>query len=574
MATKHMLISSIFTDQNELEDHLKGITSYLVTESRRAEIKFKPAPIDELETEDMPDTDKDGGKENLTDFLYKVHQTTRSTLVKFDRCKEVIEKLHNDCDNVAQKNTDMLNKLRECEDVVLEMMPAHLQQSKSLVKYEAGGEADRSRANSRASFDDNASGTPRLKMTEAEKIMFAIRGHLGQIGDYLKQNEVDRDSCSKILDRMVDDVKERRGVLGKAAEAPLAKINSAKYVESLPPIKVTSVPSLRAQLRPKLELFADQFQDYVQHESQVTHKMNVNKYQAGLAHRQFDQIDGDLGQLQREMRRNDRERAMVLAKHIVDVTKAEREDCLKMVEEVERSVRTRRQNIQATAQYDKTKGRRKRPQFQRVRFLRKVDSNFSKRLNDLNNEVKVYIDTESEQMTNTRGELSKKKVEFESQVRSKQTEIKSLETKLREMTTDRDKFRMLYNKEKTMMKAKIITKPTIPKRDVKQGPLPPIRQGGNTTRRVGLSAAGPVTRPGRASGTTLTSLSSMAAPRGEPLSTRGRSTGRPVGMVKPRLTPRARDLKGLKDNLKAKKKMARIKPLNLIPEIGEDETVR
>ena len=111
-------------DYKELDTHLHNITSFLTTEIRRANLALDD---DVTETAGNPSSSKDGkdtsgppssSREALTDFLFRIHHTTRATLVQFDRCRAVMDKLHQDCDDVARKHADQTSRVSEAARIL------------------------------------------------------------------------------------------------------------------------------------------------------------------------------------------------------------------------------------------------------------------------------------------------------------------------------------------------------------------------------------------------------------------------------------------------------------------------
>lgn len=84
--------------------------------------------------------------------------TTKLTLNQFERCREVIDKLHRDCDEVAKTNAEMLYKLKECDELIARSLPSHLREKKT------GKELARITPR-----------TPRSKRNEAELFMASIK---------------------------------------------------------------------------------------------------------------------------------------------------------------------------------------------------------------------------------------------------------------------------------------------------------------------------------------------------------------------------------------------------------------
>jgi hypothetical protein len=389
----------------------------------------------------------------MSEFLQKVQHTTKSTLVHFDRCKEVIEKLHDDCNDVAKKNADLLSKLRDCDDMVTELVPPHLRKKSS---------DDGDREDTKITRTSSS----RTKKTEAQMLVKNIRKNLDLIGDDHDLQKEGNEVCAKVIDNMLDDVEQRKVILDKQTERP-PKDRASKYFSGIDGVGDKSSRARRRldPLRVKVEQLTEALEVYVHQEKQMTHRTNLSKYQTAntnVTHRNFDEIDEDLALLQRELKREDSGKAMDVARHIVEATRGEREECLKMVDELEKTVKTRRLRLQENAA--RTMGppnvRRRVPQ-RRIRAAKKTDSSFSKKLNDLNNEIRMYMSLEMDQNQRNQAELLKKKQEFEGKAKNQAQEIRKMEKSYKQLEGEREKFKRLYQQEKSTQKSNILKRPTL-----------------------------------------------------------------------------------------------------------------
>ncbi|ELT90073.1 hypothetical protein CAPTEDRAFT_184859 [Capitella teleta] len=438
--------------QTKLEEHLDDVHKYLSKERRRTEIDFETkAPTESVKPKQKKALDVNNRAE-MSEFLQKVQTTTKSTLIHFDRCKEVIEKLHGDCNSVALKNAELLSKLRDCDEMVGELVPEHKRMKAEPVERD---DTRLSRVNS-----------SRTKRTEAEMLVKSIRRKLVLIeDDQLKQ--VDSNKISEgIIDNIMEDVEQRTAVLEKQTEhPPRDKSGMNKYmvgIDGAAGDKSSRSSTRFDPLRVKVEQLAEALEVYVHQEKQVTHKINLTKYQTGgVSHRNFDAIDEDLIILRRELKKEDQGKAMDVARHIVEATKAERADCLKMVDELQKTVKTRRLKLQEVASRVMGPTLKRRIPQRRVRAAKKSDSSFSKRLNDLNNEIRMYMKLELDQNQRNQAELLKKKQEHEAHSKNQAHKMKKLEKNLKDLEGERGKFKRLYQQEKSAQKSQILKRPTL-----------------------------------------------------------------------------------------------------------------
>lgn len=387
----------------------------------------------------------------MTEFIQKVQSTTRSTLTHFDRCKDVIEKLHDDCNTVALKNAELLSKLKDCDGMIKELVPEHA--LKSL--REERVDRDESRLSN--------SSANRSKRSEAERVMNSIRRKLDLIEEEKEEVENSNQACEKIIDNILNDVDDRRAVLDKHTEnPPRDKSGVSKYMADTPWNRSSRSTTRMDPLRVKVEQLAEAMEVYIHQEKQITHKANLSRYQSsGSAHRNFDEIDEDLLQLQKELKKDDKSKALEVARHIVEATKGERIECLKMVDELERTVRTRRVKLQENAARGAGPRVLRRVPQRRVRVVRRTDSSFSKRLNDLNNEVKMYMNLEMDQNQRNQAELLKRRQEYEAQAKQTAQHMKKMEKEMKDIEGERGKFKRLYQQERTVSKSQLLRKPTL-----------------------------------------------------------------------------------------------------------------
>ena len=220
------------------------------------------------------------------------------------RCKEVIEKLHKDCDEVAQTNTDMLVKLRECDSMISEF------------GLDIGAEYDiTSRPQTPIAL------SPRSKKTEADIVSTSMKNKLKHIKKELNVRNTESRACEMIIENILKDIEERKEALSKLTDPPPRDGRDRKYMES---VGDNMKEGEKNSLRLKIEELAKHLTVYVHQETQLTHKTAVGHYsnaQSGLQHRNFDAIDSDMKQLHREIRRGDHQRSLEMIAQLTEATK-------------------------------------------------------------------------------------------------------------------------------------------------------------------------------------------------------------------------------------------------------------
>ncbi|CAD5112454.1 DgyrCDS1676 [Dimorphilus gyrociliatus] len=436
--------------QKILEEHLDSVDKYLSLESRRAQIAERIQPGAKVRATHL-ETSRHSDRNSLSEFLHKVGYTTKLTLHQFERCREVIDKLHRDCDEVAKTNAEMLYKLKECDEIISRSLPPHLREKKT------GKELARITPR-----------TPRSKRNEAELFMASIKYNMRKLKvkrplncilnelmqpifqEDLHSQEVGRMQCEIIAGQMERDVKDRTQNLSKYTEPPPRDGRTVKYLLNVPEFTGTK-PN---ELKKRLEDLAIALHYYTYHEGQLTHQMNITKYKRIISHRNFDKVDKDLKILQSQLKNNEKEKAIATASHIVDVTKSEREDCLKILNNIEKHVGSRKQKLYEAITDSKPIRRRKKSKNNQ----QGTDSNFSKRLAELDTEVGEYIDLEMTLGQRYRSELAHKTQDFSAKMRKKEKYIRDSERRLVALENDKDKYKRLYTNEKSL---NVLQKPTL-----------------------------------------------------------------------------------------------------------------
>ncbi|XP_045159329.2 uncharacterized protein LOC123524867 [Mercenaria mercenaria] len=92
--------------QSNLDEQIKQMNDFLATEERRAGIYLTESPADD-------DNEKPALSE--TEVWSKVQESLKRSQQQLNRCQAVIQKLHQDCETVAKQNADIVEHTKECD---------------------------------------------------------------------------------------------------------------------------------------------------------------------------------------------------------------------------------------------------------------------------------------------------------------------------------------------------------------------------------------------------------------------------------------------------------------------------
>ena len=532
------------TDQCVLEGNLSEINRFLSKESRRTEIHYSTAsPDHKHRNTHASDTsaDEDASQRSVEDLLYKVHQSTKSTVVHFDRCRKVIDKLHTDCDVVAKKNGDLMNKLRECDALVKNATPAYVR-----------NELERREEDTQdvGSLVSGVSVSTRSRQNDAEVLTDSVRHNIEAIVKDKHDRQIGDDHTAQVVDNIIKDVKIRRMVLDRCSDAPPRDLTGNKYTVR-DQVNDSEHATSKSKMKAVIMDLAEEMQGYVHQETYMTHKQNLGNFQSspvcGVHHRSFDQIEHDMMHLGKEVRRGDHIRAGTLLKQVSEATKVERQDCLRIVDDIGRVVRMRRLKLQELS----TGNRPKRRTMTRRKSTRTLNTNFAKRLSEVERDVRTYMDLEIDLMSKHKEDMMRKRQEYDKELRFRVAEARKLEQRLHEMDNENEKYKKLYAQEKAVKATRMFTRPVIPNHRV----LPDIA-GNDVTVEISYQRPSPSKSPSRSRQTgrnNITTSRNVAPPHESSLArARGGRQGGVSGShharvaAKPRLTPRAKHLTRLK----------------------------
>jgi hypothetical protein len=456
--------------------------------------------------------------------------------------------LHRDCNDVAVRNSTMMRRLRECNDLVRSVGEATIAPGESALA--PGENPTPSMSMSLVPME-----TARSISDEADLLMTSIRSGLSNLEHVLHCVEDDNEVTRIVLQGVLHDVRTRTRLLGRMTEPPpppddapsyltsnytlrqssQPTSHSTSYPTSHPPSQGTSdspshppthLPSeprshhLRSstfltahpepqqqevtiwhgqhgheslhrpvhQVRATAEQLAREIFVYMDQERQLSlraieRNTNTNansKSGIQVRHRDFDEVDKDLYFLKKELTTtSDPLNARILANHVVATTRAERAECLKLVSDIEAVIRERRQEMM---HQNPQQGKLKKPKKPTYTTQKRtganknprVQSNFAKKLSQLERELRAYMHLDQDEESRHRSELSHVRATYDSVTRTQAQKIFELEKRVEQAEKQKEKYKDLYAKEHEAGTGSVVlTKPVRVVRPVKRSPGAP-----------------------------------------------------------------------------------------------------
>jgi hypothetical protein len=403
----------------------------------------------------------------------------------------VIDKLRADCDNVARKHADILDKLRTVDTLVHKTFP-----------MDEPGRGE-----------DELYSRRHKQQDEADRIVTSIKHRLGQVKEQQTDDQLDIDRCQQLIDSIKDELMKQ----SSPRTAPSTYRGTARQLHPLPAINggATSMDwmdedegqgsfsnrrrSRLGQLRLRLDNLSTQLKYYMERDrfNWTNGRNRHGDVMDVTSHRNFDQIDRELGQLYREVQ-NDRSTSLRTVQRLTNVTKVERHDCVRIIDDLERIVQKRRVKLQqaivtngpgrAAATADGS-GMQLVPNKQvpvllrQVHNSRSVDTNMSKRLTELGQELKLFLEVDFEYCQQLREDFNRRRRELDERSHVTALEMRRLERRLEDAEAESRRYRRMYEQAQVVQSLRMLTRTTTVRRGTKASAAEP--GGGGTTRRTG-----------------------------------------------------------------------------------------
>ena len=325
-------------------------------------------------------------------------------------------------------------------------------------------------------------------------------------------------------------------MLAGAGLSPIEMVEN-RYTSRLPNLEhgfMTAANPIRA----KLDELSQELCIYMEHQKQVARRAELGRLQETMAktHRNFNQADKRLILLQRELKRNDKDKALAVAVDVIQASQTERDQCLNTMQEMERLVHARCTKLQeAASSSPSVRMLRRRPSTKQraIEPGQVTISSLSKRLELLKTDVKKYLELEMDLNQKHKANVLRQKLDYDKTGRRLKSETRDIEKRLRDVQNERDKYKRLYDQERNLTLSRKLKQEKIVRRPM----------------------AGAVGRDTRGSN----SIHSKPGADGQ----KERRAG------KPKLTPRARNLMWMREG--PPRQTVTVRPLQLMPEYTEQD---
>ena len=455
-----------FTDQRKLEDQLTDINEYFKKELRRAELKQTSNSNDRSGNDGRlsPSSQDNADTQKAKELIKAMQLTTRDSIEQFERCRDIIEKLHRDCDEVAHKNAGMKAKLRDSDQLLRMALISAGIKAFDVTDISNGDKQQDGSAGESFFITDMAKtvqSSARQKRNDAELIEANFQKNVELLKENLRCRQEDETLCTSVMDSITADLRIRKAALSKMCDNPpsLSRQGDNKYLKAklaaLKPSDDKRLLSRNTALRRRLEDLANIVQIYMELELLTVQKLSNNLKES-------------------EDDKNAAKQA--------DLANLEREEWLAKVTSLENSVRTRRMKLQqegvdTSTANEKAARRTQKRKSRKARDARFTESAFTQKLAGLEEEITYFLDIEQDMAQRHRTEASQLRTELETDLRLRGQQVRELERKLREVEKDRDKYKRLYEKKAAEKAASsfVFTRPTIPKRSPRKETAPAVQ---------------------------------------------------------------------------------------------------
>ena len=281
-----------------------------------------------------------------SDILRKLHMSAEAIVGHFERCKQIIEKLHSDRVQTERNRDTVMEKFRTAHVMIQASLPSlpSLPQTEVVDETEEDG--------SRPTTPDEVELIPSpIELDETDMILLSIQDRLENSEEIQRAREAEMRECNNILENIFKLIKERKLMLP-------SQPNLGARTQSMPYDQEDStvgdrLPSKLLLIQEELDFFTNKDKQMNSNASAAT-PFNKSDDKVAKIHRNFDQIDFDLMQLLRELKRTDiKDRLEVvrsMAFKLAEETRTEREDCIRIISDLHTSVSVRRQTIEQIRQ--------------------------------------------------------------------------------------------------------------------------------------------------------------------------------------------------------------------------------
>ena len=269
----------------------------------------------------------------------------------------------------------------------------------------------------------------------------------------MKQLSDDNELCLKLIDDLLSNVKQRQQVLKNDVDPPPRGTNVTRMREhdkNTPTPKSVVVVGARTEndddvtLRDKVQQLAQELNLYTYQEKEITHRYKLRKHETStgaLSHRSHDEIEGQLHVVERSLVRYRGQGQSDEITQFLEHTKHERDTCYHMMCTIERQIRKRRLKLQMSTASKSTTAVAARGATGSQYPKQYMKTNLSKKLVDIRNEIKQYIDVEQSVTRQVRRDYERKSKYKDDALKQQNREIQTLKHRLEFMTQERDRLK-------------------------------------------------------------------------------------------------------------------------------------
>lgn len=433
------LICNCISVQVHLDQEMKQMSDFLATEERRAGVYLTEPPEDGYD-ETPALTEKDVWS-NIQDCLKRSKK-------QLDRCKGVIKKLHQDCEVVARQNADIVEHTKECDAKIKAVLSVGRHSAKQKT-------------------------VPRKTQDIFNNLMDDIEKLVKTRKRVLDKETEGRRHSTRIIRQCRDWIESRTLALKKlnSGQAHGASKNSDQISEDgtignthrdAPPVNDNAIMSILDSI----QLMERELQEYVHQELTATDNLRtelrrkqLQKKLHGFSVHGMADIENALDNLEKHPE-SLKENVQVVKTCIREINK-EYGDCVSYLDRVDPDSVNGVQNTSPS-----TTARDQRPRNWPATFKKKQYPGGSTNRHTENGPSKVEpnqlldrlkalavkheeLKNEEQNLSNKfRTELSKKKRDMDLILQKKEDHILRLQTDIKEITAEKEKYKKLYNDTK------------------------------------------------------------------------------------------------------------------------------
>lgn len=315
---------------------------------------------------------------------------------------------------------------------------------------------------------------PAFNSTDAQKLATEIEKRLTQLEREKSLQREEREDCIRIIESLIDQLRERNVALEKVSEAP-PRLNAGALIKK-------KKRGTRGDLEDKVVELVEELHTYEHREKQVTHKYNVSKVQGGTALNlaEMDHIPQNFGEEEKEILKSKaRDPFVVATRKLVENTRAERHVCLVVLSDLGTQLKKRREKLRDSL------GPVKLKQDAKPAGVPSNSSVLVKKLLEVQQLIAQVLDLQAQVEKVAKQENVRSRHTIDSSLKAKTREVKTLSKRLQDAEMQRDKFKTLLQNSQAR-KTRLTTtrntgpvprqrryQPTRPQQAIEKAPVKP-----------------------------------------------------------------------------------------------------